>query len=124
MDPSFSTPRDSFVLTLPKFNVIGIDGVYVSNSDDTEDNNEVGGQKSGQKGGQKGGQKNADKTIDTILQFIKDNPSITRKSLAKIVGISQSAIQKHINRLKAEGIIVRNGGDRGAHWEIINKEGK
>ena len=57
-------------------------------------NDDEGGQKSGQKGGQKGGQKNADKTIDTILQFIKDNPSITRKSLAKIVGISQSAIQK------------------------------
>lgn len=32
---------------------IGIDGVYVSNSDDTENNNEEGGQKSGQKGGQK-----------------------------------------------------------------------
>ena len=39
MDPSFSTPRDSFVLTLPKFNVIGIDGVYISNGDDAEDNN-------------------------------------------------------------------------------------
>ena len=108
MEPKFSTPWNSFVLTLPKFNVDGVEGVYVISDD----------------GGQKGGQKNADKTIDTILQFIKDNPSITRKSLAKIVGISQSAIQKHINRLKAEGIIVRNGGDRGGHWEIINKEGK
>ena len=39
MDPSFSTPGDSFVLTLPKFNVIGIDGVYISNGDDAEDNN-------------------------------------------------------------------------------------
>ena len=73
-----------------KFNIDGVEGVYVI-SDDVTDS---GGQKSGQKGGQKGGQKNADKTIDTILQFIKDNPSITRKSLAKIVGISQSAIQK------------------------------
>ena len=53
------------------FNVIGIDGVYISNGDDTEDNNEVGGQK--------GGQKDTGKTIDTILQLIKDNPSITRK---------------------------------------------
>ena len=116
MEPKFSTPWNSFVLTLPKFNVDGVEGVYVI-SDDVTDSG-------GQKSGQKDGQKNADKTIDTILQFIKDNPSITRKSLAKIVGISQSAIQKHINRLKAEGIIVRNGGDRGGHWEIINKEGK
>ena len=76
------------------------------------------------KGGQKGGQKGDDKTIDIILQLIKDDPGITRKALTGIVGISQSAIQKHINRLKAEGIIVRNGGDRGGHWEIINKEEK
>ena len=98
------------------FNVIGIDGVYISNGDDTEDNNEVGGQK--------GGQKDTGKTIDTILQLIKDNPSITRKVrrrwkvLSETLGISPSAIQKHIDRLKAEGIIVRNGGDRGGSWEI------
>ena len=110
MVPSFSTPRDSFVLTLPKFNVVGIDGVYVSNGDDTEDNNEVGGQK--------GGQKDTGKTIDTILQLIKDNPSITRKVLSETLGISPSAIQKHIDRLKAEGIIVRNGGDRGGSWKV------
>ena len=111
MDPAFSTPWDSFVLTLPKFNVDGIEGVYVSNGEDTEDNIE--------QGGQKGGQKEEEKTIDTILQLIKDNPGITRKMLAQTVGISPSAIQKHINRLKADGTIVRHGGDRGGYWEIL-----
>lgn len=106
MDPAFATPWDSVVLTLPKFNVIGIDGVYVSNGDDAEDINE------------QSGQKEEEKTIDTILQIIKDNPSITRKILAQTVGISPSAIQKHINRLKADGTIVRHGGDRGGYWEI------
>ncbi|MBR6103649.1 MAG: winged helix-turn-helix transcriptional regulator, partial [Paludibacteraceae bacterium] len=84
MAPSFSTPRDSFVLTLPKFNVIGVEGVYVSNVDDTEVSHNAGGQK----GGQKGGQNDTGKTIDTILQLIKENPSITRKVLAETVGIS------------------------------------
>ena len=110
MDPAFSTPWDSFVLTLPKFNVDGIEGVYVSNGDDIVNISELGGQK--------GGQKEEEKTIDTILQLIKDNPSITRKILAQTVGISPSAIQKHINRLKADGTIVRHGGDRGGYWEI------
>lgn len=119
MDPAFSTPWDSFVLTLPKFNVDGVEGVYVSNGEDTEDNIEQGGQKSGQKSGQKGGQKEEEKTIDTILRLIKDNPSITRKVLAQTVGISPSAIQKHINRLKTDGTIVRKGGDRGGYWEIL-----
>ena len=119
IDPAFSTPWDSFVLTLPKFNVIGIEGVYVSDANDAEENNEQGGQKDGQKGGQKGGQKNEEKTIDTILQLIKDNPNITRKVLVQAVGISSSAVQKHINRLKAGGVIVRHGGDRGGYWEIV-----
>ena len=116
VEPKFSTPWNCFVLTLPKFNVDGVEGVYISSDDITE--------QGGQKGGQKGGQNDVDKTIDIILQLIKDDPSITRKALAEIVGISQSAIQKHFNRLKAENIIVRNGGDRGGHWEVINKEEK
>ena len=120
MAPSFSTPRDSFVLTLPKFNVIGVEGVYVSNVDDTEVSHNAGGQK----GGQKGGQNDTGKTIDTILQLIKENPSITRKVLAETVGISPSAIQKHINHLKNEGLIIRNGGDRDGYWEINNAGGQ
>lgn len=112
MAPTFSTPWNCFVLTLPKFNVDGVEDVYISSVDVTE------------QGGQKGGQKETDKTIDIILQLIKNDPRITRKALTEIVGISPSAIQKHINRLKAEGIIVRNGGDRGGYWEITIKEDK
>ena len=41
MDPSFSTPWDSFVLTLPKFNVDGVEDVYISSDDATNQ----GGQK-------------------------------------------------------------------------------
>lgn len=50
------------MLTLPKFNVYGIEGVYVSNGDDAEDNDETGSQK----GGLKSGQKEYLKTIDTV----------------------------------------------------------
>ena len=107
MDPTFTTPWDSFVLTLPKFNIEGVEGIEISNEDNIEGNKEQGGQKGGQK------------TIDTILQIIKDNPTITRNSLAEIIGISPSAIQKHINRLKADNIIVRQGGDRGGFWKVL-----
>ena len=78
-----------------------------------------GGQKGGQRGGQRGGQKKDKKTVDTILYLIKETPNITRKVLAETIGISQSAVQKHINRLKAEHIIIRHGGDRGGYWEIL-----
>ena len=107
MDPSFSTPWDSFVLTLPKFNVDGLEDVYISSDDATN------------QGGQKGGQKGIDSTIDEVLKHIKENPQITRKILSETIGVSPSAIQKHINRLKNDGIIRRVGGDRGGHWEVI-----
>ena len=51
---------------------------------------------------------------------LKNNPNITRKILAHTVGISPSAVQKHINRLKAAGVIIRHGGDRGGYWEIVD----
>ena len=76
----------------------------------------------GQEGGQKGGQKEEERTIDTILRLIKANPYITRNALVETVGISSSAIQKHINRLKADHTIIRHGGDRGGYWEIIGTD--
>ena len=76
----------------------------------------------GEEGGQKGGQKEEERTIDTILRLIKANPYITRNALVETVGISSSAIQKHINRLKADHTIIRHGGDRGGYWEIIGTD--
>ena len=73
----------------------------------------------GQTGCQTGGQTNEDTTIAEVLRLIKENPQITRKVLSETIGIASSAIQKHINRLKAEGIIRRVGGDYGGYWEVI-----
>lgn len=114
MDPAFSTPWNSFVLTLPKFKVVGIEGVYVSNGD--EDNSVEPG---GQTGGQTSGQTSGRTTVDEVLRLIKENPQITRNALSKTLCIATSAVQKHINRLKSDGIIRRIGGDYGGHWEIV-----
>ncbi len=109
MDPTFKTPWNSFVLTLPKFNIEGIDGFEVINENDVKRDKEWDDRKGGQK------------KIDAILQLLRDNPTITRNDLAKAVGISPSAIQKHINRLKANNTIVRRGGDRGGFREALGK---
>ena len=89
----------------------GVEGVDFDEENDTE--------ATSNQGGQKGGQKGEEKTINTILQLIKDNPAITRKAIAEAIAMSPSAIQKHINRLKADNTIVRRGGDRGGHWEVL-----
>ena len=75
----------------------------------------VGGQTGGQTGSQTGGQ-----TRERVYELIKTNPYITRDELTKVLGISPSAIQKHIDKLK-EVRIRRIGGDFGGHWEIIEK---
>jgi len=52
------------------------------------------------------------------LELISANPKITRSELAEILGINPSAIQRHIQKLKTEGIIMRIGGDKGGYWKI------
>lgn len=81
----------------------------------TESSSKKGGQTSGQTSGQTGGQ-----TIEQIYELIKSNPKITRTELSRVVGISPSAIQKHIDKLK--GVRIRRaGGDFGGHWEIVSQ---
>jgi ATP-dependent DNA helicase RecG len=58
------------------------------------------------------------------LSLIKENPAISRKEISVKLNINPSAVQKHIQRLKSEGIIKRIGGDRGGYWEIIKDEEK
>ena len=74
-------------------------------------------------GGQKtnvGGQKRWSETTQKVYKLIKDNPSISRKELSETLSINQSAIQKHIEKLKKEGAIIRKNGAKGGHWEVLN----
>lgn len=57
-----------------------------------------------------------------IIELIRENPYISKFELSKRVGISTTAIDKNILRLKDKGLIKRVGPDKGGHWEIILKE--
>ena len=72
-------------------------------------------------GGQKnkGGQKKWSETTQKIFDLIKANPDISRHQLCDELGINPSAVQKHVEKLKAENVIKRAGGTRGGHWEIL-----
>ena len=66
-----------------------------------------------------GGQTGLPKTIEKVFELIKDNPYITRQELVDKIGIKASAIQKHIEKLKAQKRIERVGSSTfGGHWEI------
>ena len=79
-------------------------------------------QKSKSEGGQKidiGGQKKWSETTQKVYELIKANPSISRKELSDSLSINPSAVQKHIEKLKKEGSIIRKNGAKGGHWEVL-----
>lgn len=66
-----------------------------------------------------GGQNQGDETRSKIVEAMRKKPEISRRELAETVGISQSAIQKHIKHLKGAGIIIRLGSDRKGLWKVL-----
>ncbi len=70
---------------------------------------------SGQKGGQKSGQKNKER----IVELMREKPSITTGEIAGALEINRSAVMRHIDTLKNEGIIQRKGPDRGGEWVVL-----
>ncbi len=56
-----------------------------------------------------------------ILNMIEANNSITKKEMAERIGISTTAIDKHISKLKKMNIIERVGGRKEGYWKIIDQ---
>ncbi|MCQ2306772.1 MAG: putative DNA binding domain-containing protein [Bacteroidales bacterium] len=118
-DPAFSTPWDSFVLTLPKFNVDGIEGVYISNGDDAGDINEQGGQKGDFTETLQKLYRNLTQTDKKIIELIVSDNFITTTQMAAHIGKSRQTIATRMKELQDRGIVKRNGPDNGGFWEIV-----
>lgn len=65
--------------------------------------------------GQKGGQKNKER----IVELMREKPSITTGEIASALEINRSAVMRHIDTLKKEGVIQRKGSDRGGEWVVL-----
>ena len=57
---------------------------------------------------------------EMILELIKSNPRITLSQLSKTIGISQTAIENNVQKLKEKGSLRRIGSAKGGRWEIVN----
>ena len=75
-----------------------------------------GGQKT-EKVDRKGGQKT--KTRDAILNRIIQNEKITSTQMAETLGINRSAVSKHLKKMQEDGIIKREGPDKGGKWIVL-----
>ena len=52
--------------------------------------------------------------------MLKVHPNYSARKLAEVIGITPKAVEKHLARLKAEGLILREGPDKGGIW-IVKK---
>lgn len=53
-----------------------------------------------------------------ILQLIKDNPRVSGKKMAELVGISESGVKYHLDKLRKDGKIVHIGSTKKGYWKI------
>jgi ATP-dependent DNA helicase RecG len=54
-----------------------------------------------------------------IVKLIIDNPRISKREMAEQIGISSTAIDNNLTKLKDKNSSRRVGSDKTGHWEII-----
>lgn len=78
----------------------------------------------GNKAGNKVGNKKAKLTVNRklILKEIRNNPNITTVQLARIVNISETAIDKNLKYLKDNGHLKRIGPNKTGYWKVLEED--
>jgi ATP-dependent DNA helicase RecG len=64
-------------------------------------------------------EKSSQKSSQKIVNLMRNDPTITIADLVQNIGITDRAIKKQIEKLKAQGRIRRAGPDKGGYWEVI-----
>ncbi|MDY6837380.1 MAG: winged helix-turn-helix transcriptional regulator [Thermodesulfobacteriota bacterium] len=58
-------------------------------------------------------------TQEKIITSLRAEPILTRKLLARRLGISEDGVKYHLNKLKAAGRIRHVGPTKAGRWEVI-----
>ena len=58
------------------------------------------------------------KSREKIIALLSENGKLTAAGLAAEIGVTAKAIEKHLAKLKAEGIIEREGPDKEGSWKV------
>ena len=66
--------------------------------------------------------KRSEKSRDMIIRLLQEKPSLSTSVLA--IGITQRVVERHISKLKADGILFRDGADNGGSWVVMHKSAK
>ena len=58
-------------------------------------------------------------TREKIVEYLRMNPKLTAKELSEKLEISSDGVRYHLNQMKKDGVIHREGPDQGGSW-IVN----
>lgn len=64
------------------------------------------------------GKGRTEKSREKIIQLLSEDGKLSATALAEKLGISAKAVEKHLARLKADGIIERIGPAKGGCWKV------
>ena len=64
-------------------------------------------------------EKGKEKSREKILSILSVSPTATTTDLVVATGLSTSGVEKNLRELKASGILVRVGPDKGGHWKVL-----
>jgi ATP-dependent DNA helicase RecG len=64
-------------------------------------------------------EKSSEKSSEKIMNIMKDNPLVTIEELSVLLNKTTRTIEKNLYKLKALGLIVREGPDKGGHWKVL-----
>ena len=62
-----------------------------------------------------------DTSRETILQVLSTNENFTAKLIAEQLGITEKGVRYHLDKLKAEGIIKREGSTKKPIWRLLKR---
>lgn len=65
------------------------------------------------------GREKKQKSREKILNLLKAHPEYSARKLAEAIDISDKAVEKHLAKLKADGLIQREGPDKGGKWIVL-----
>ncbi|APC16589.1 hypothetical protein BLL42_12935 [Pseudomonas frederiksbergensis] len=65
-------------------------------------------------------QETTQKTVQgQIVAVLRQQPTTTRRELAKQLGLSPDGVKYHLDKLRAAGVIRHVGPTKSGHWEVL-----
>ena len=59
------------------------------------------------------------KTTEIIIEMMTDNPFVTAEEIVGRTGLTRRGVEENIKKLKNNGIIKREGPDKGGKWVVV-----